>query len=81
MIWFLIRTAVWVTGFIVVASFVLNYFGYQPNWNYLQERQASCQKEIDRCKQELLDNGTEDLKAHCDIKCVDPELFIQKNHK
>jgi hypothetical protein len=82
MIFFLIRTIIWVTGFVVVTSFLLNYFGYQVNWNYYQERQQSCQEDIKRCKDELVDKGTDnnldDIKSTCAISCVDPKLFIEK---
>jgi len=82
MIFFVIRSIIWITGFIVVSSFLLNYFGYQVNWNYYQERQASCQEDIKRCKDELVDKGTnndlDSIKSTCNIDCVNPSLFIEK---
>jgi hypothetical protein len=82
MIWFLIRTIIWITGFVVVGSFVLNYFGYEPNWNYVQERSSSCQEDVKRCKDELLEKSKRDdveaLKGTCNINCVSPQLLIKK---
>ncbi len=83
MIWFLIRTTIWITGSIVVASFILNYFGYQPNWSYFEERRISCQEELARCKNDLMEKSNRDdieaIRSTCEIDCVDPKLFIQKN--
>ena len=82
MIWFLIRTTIWIVGFIVIASFVLNYFGYQPNWSYLEERRSSCQEELNRCKNDLLEKSKRDdieaIRSTCSIDCISPKLFIQE---
>jgi hypothetical protein len=82
MIWFIIRTIIWITGFVVVATFVLNYFGYEPNWRYVEERSSSCQKDLERCKADILEKSNRDdleaLKSTCQIDCVNPKLFIQK---
>lgn len=82
MIWFLIRTIIWITGFVVVSTFVLNYFGYEPNWHYVEERRSSCQKDLERCKADILEKSNRDdleaIKSTCQIECVNPKLFIQK---
>ncbi len=83
MLWFLIRTVIWIAGFIVVASYILNYFGYQPNWDYLEERSSSCQEALNRCKNDLLEKSKRDdveaIRSTCHIDCISPKLFIQKN--
>jgi F0F1-type ATP synthase membrane subunit b/b' len=82
MLWFIIRTIIWVTGFIVVSTFVLNYFGYEPNWHYLEERRSSCEEDLKRCRDDIMaKNGRDDIeaiKSTCQIECVNPRLFIQK---
>lgn len=72
----LLKTIVWIVGVIVVASFVLNYFGYEINLNYFKESKAACQAEIKQCGENVLKQGTDNAK--CDFQCVNPKLIIKK---
>ena len=72
----LIRHLIWLVGFIVVAGFVLNYFGYEINRNYFQERKADCKEKVQECQSELFHQGIDN--ARCNLNCLDPKLIIQK---
>jgi hypothetical protein len=72
----LIKFIIWLVGLAVVSYFVLNYFGYEPNMNYFKESKAKCQKEIEDCSKEYVQQGTKNAK--CDFNCVDPKLIIRK---
>lgn len=72
----LIKSIIWIVGFAVVASFALNYFGYEINKNYFTERKNECQQKLKDCQKELLRQGIDN--AQCDFSCVDPKLIINK---
>ncbi len=72
----LIKSIIWIVGFVVVSGFVLNYFGYEINRNYFQERKADCQERLKQCRDELIHQGIDN--AECDFNCVDPKLIIKK---
>ena len=72
----LIRHIIWLIGFIVVACFVLNYFGYELNRNYFQERKADCAEKVRQCQSELIHQGLDNAK--CNFNCLDPKLIINK---
>lgn len=72
----LIKLIIWVIGFVVVASFALDYFGYEFNQNYFTERKSECQQNLTNCRNELLHQGVDN--ANCDFNCVDPKLIINK---
>ncbi|MDD3497881.1 MAG: hypothetical protein PHH24_00035 [Candidatus Moranbacteria bacterium] len=72
----LIKSIIWIVGFVVVAGFVLDYFGYEINKNYFQERKADCQEKVKECQNELLHQGIDN--AQCDLNCIDPKLIIKK---
>jgi len=74
--WSLIKFIIWIAGLIVVAYFVLNYFGYEPNLNYFKESKIECQKKLNDCGKEYVEQGTKNAK--CDFNCVDPKLIIKK---
>lgn len=74
----LIRLIVWIAGVMVVAYFVLGYFGYEVNRHYFDESKAKCQELLKQCKSNLIHQGIDNVK--CDYQCVDPELLI-KNKK
>lgn len=79
MIWFFVRTLIWITGLIVVTSFVIQYFSYQVNWSYFEERRTDCQERIATCRDTLIESGVDGAKDKCDIVCVDPTLIIKKS--
>ena len=74
--WSLIKFIIWIAGLIVVAYFVLNYFGYEPNLNYFKESKTKCQKKLNDCGKEYVEQGTKNAK--CDFNCVNPKLIIKK---
>ena len=44
----LIKFIIWIVGLLVVAHFALGYFGYEPNWNYVQESKVICKEKASR---------------------------------
>ncbi|MFH0969224.1 MAG: hypothetical protein V1804_01825 [Patescibacteria group bacterium] len=74
--WSLIKFIIWLAGLAVVAYFVLNYFGYEPNRDYFKESRTECQKRLSDCQSELIHKGTDG--AQCDFNCVNPKLIIKK---
>lgn len=72
----LLKTIIWIAGILVIAYFVLDYFGYELNRNYFDESKGKCQERLKECSQELVKKGTEG--ANCDFQCVDPKFIIKK---
>jgi hypothetical protein len=72
----ILKTIVWIVGALVVASFVLNYFGYALNMDYFKESRAKCQEEVKNCTQNLIRQGTDNV--NCDFTCINPKLIIKK---
>ncbi len=72
----LIKGIIWIVGFIVVGSFVLNYFGYEVNRDYFNESKEKCLQKLNECKEQYIRQGTEN--AQCEFNCVDPKLIIEK---
>ncbi len=71
----LLKNLIWLIGFIVVAGFVLNYFGYEINRNYFQERKADCAEKALQCQKNLIHQGIDNVK--CDLNCLNPKLIIK----
>ena len=72
----LVKFIIWVVGFVFVSAFVLNYFGYEINQNYFQESKTECQKRLNDCGKQFVQQGTKN--AQCNFNCVDPKLIIKK---
>jgi hypothetical protein len=72
----LLKFIIWIAGFCVVAYFALPYFGYEVNMNYFTESKQECQKRINDCTKQYIEQGTKNAK--CDFGCVDPKLIIKK---
>ena len=72
----LLKAIIWIAGILVVAYFVLGYFGYQVNQNYFSESKQACQQRIKDCTDNLIHQGIDN--AQCDTNCVDPSLIIKK---
>ena len=72
----LIKLIIWIAGILVVAYFVLGYFGYEVNRDYFSSSKKQCEEKFKECSQELIKKGTEG--AQCDFQCVDPKLIIKK---
>ena len=77
----LIKTIIWIAGVLVVAYFVLGYFGYEPNYNYIQESKAKCKEKAGQCGKELVKEGTENSQCYTSFwKCADLKLIIKKKN-
>lgn len=74
----IIKLIIWLTGFVVVAYFVLDRFGYEVNWNYWSERKVACQEQLNQCRRDLIQNGIQGAKDLCNFQCVDPSILINK---
>lgn len=72
----ILKNIIWVVGFIVVTGFVLDYFGYEINKNYFQERKSDCQEKLKKCQSELIHQGLDNAK--CDFNCINPKLIIRE---
>lgn len=72
----LLKFFIWLAGLIVASYFVLNYFGYTFNFEYFKETKEECQKRLEACPKEYVEQGTKNAK--CDFNCVDPKLIIKK---
>jgi hypothetical protein len=72
----IVKSIVWIAGILVVAYFVLGYFGYEFNLGYFTDSKKACQENIQQCTSNLIHQGVDNVQ--CDITCVDPELIIKK---
>jgi hypothetical protein len=73
----LIRLIVWIAGVLVVAYFVLGYFGYEVNQHYFDQSKAKCQELIAACQKNIIHQGVDNVK-NCEYQCIDPTLIIRK---
>ena len=74
----LLKLIIWLAGTAVVGYFVLQYIGYDVNWNYWDERKVACQERITQCRKDLIKTGLEGAKENCNFNCLDPKLLIEK---
>jgi len=72
----LIKSIIWIVGFIVIANFVMDYFGYEINKDYFKERRADCQELLKGCQSELIHQGIDN--AQCKFDCINPKSVIKK---
>ena len=72
----ILKFIIWIVGTVVVAGFVLNYFGYEINKKYFIERKADCRQKLEDCQKELIHQGIDNAK--CDFNCVNPKMIIKK---
>lgn len=72
----ILKNIIWIVGFVVVAGFVLNYFGYEINTHYFQERKSDCRERLKKCQSDLLHQGLDNAK--CNFNCLDPKFIIKK---
>ena len=73
----ILKSIIWIAGSLVVAYFVLGYFGYQVNVDYFKESRAACQQRVKECSESLIRKGIDNVE--CDFVCVDRNLSIKKN--
>lgn len=62
---------------LLIANFVLQYFGYEFNRDYFNQSKKECLEQLNECKKEYIQQGTEN--AECNFDCVDPKLFIKRD--
>lgn len=72
----LLKSIIWLVGFVVVAHFVMGYFGYAINFNYFKQSQSGCEAKIRACKEEFFAKGYEN--PDCKLNCLDQTKFIIK---
>ena len=72
----LLKLIVWIAGLALITYLVLPHFGYEVNLNYFNQSKTQCQENLNKCTQELIQQGTKNAK--CDFNCVDPQLIIKK---
>lgn len=74
----LIKLIIWIAGVLVIAFFVLPYFGYELNTHYWAEGKATCQEKLKQCQTDLIQSGLQGAKEKCNFQCVDPKILINK---
>jgi hypothetical protein len=72
----ILKTIIWIAGFLFVTYWLLGYFGYEINREYFTNSKKLCQERLKLCSEELIKKGTEG--AQCDFNCVNPKLIIKK---
>jgi len=72
----LIKLIIFLVGLAVVAYFGLPYLGYELNMNYFKESKVECQKKLNDCGKEYVEQGTKNAK--CDFDCVNVGSLIIK---
>lgn len=72
----LIKLIIWMAGVLVVAYFILGYFGYTVNEEYFSASKTACQEKLKECANDTIQQGINN--AQCDVNCVDPKLIIKK---
>jgi len=72
----LLKFIIYIAGLVVVASFVLGYFGYEVNRDYFSTAKKQCREELIACQKEVLYQGIDN--AQCSFDCGDPRLIIRK---
>jgi hypothetical protein len=72
----ILKSIIWVAGILVVAWFVLGYFGYEVNKEYFDSNKEQCQERLKECTDNLIHQGVDNVK--CDINCASPGIIIKK---
>ena len=72
----LIKLIIWIAGALVVAYFVMNFFGYEVNKEYFSASKERCRQKIRECSDNVFHKGIDN--AECDFNCADPKLIIKK---
>ncbi len=72
----LLKFIIWTVGAVVVFSFILNFFGYRVEWNYLSGRRAACAETLSACAKHLLYGGTK--PGSCQATCLETEKLLRK---
>lgn len=72
----IVKSIIWIAGILVVAWFVLGYFGYEINKDYFDSSKAKCQQRIKDCTDNLIHQGIDNVK--CDINCASAGIIIKR---
>ncbi len=72
----LLRLAIWIAGATVVGSFLLNFFHYRIDWEYVRESQNRCFGAALECQRDIAQNGSEN--ARCKIACFEFSKLVRK---
>lgn len=73
---FLLKTAIWITGAFVVGNFLLQFAHYEVNWQYVSESRERCFGTLNQCQAEVIREGTNNAK--CELSCFEFEELIRK---
>jgi len=73
----LIKSLIWIAIMLMLAYFIMGYFGYEPNLDYFATSKEACQKKITDCTNNVIHNGI-DSTGKCNFNCVNPQLIIKK---
>ncbi len=74
----LLKLIIWITGLLTISYFIMNYLGYKINYEYFQYSKKDCEKRLETCEKHLMYMGVK--QAQCNLKCVNPKLFIKKRY-
>lgn len=67
----LIKSIIWIVGFVVVSSFVLRFFKYEIDWSAVEGSFRSCYETVSvPCQNILVDKATEADRAQCNARCL-----------
>jgi len=72
----MIKSIIWIIILLIVAYFVMSYFGYEINPEYFSFSKKNCEEKIKECSNSLIHKGLDN--AECNLKCIDPGLIIKK---
>jgi len=72
----LLKTAIWITGALVVGNFLLQFAHYEIDWNYVSESRERCFGTLNKCQAEVIREGTNNAK--CELSCFELKKLVQK---
>lgn len=73
----ILKSIIWIIVILLLAYFVMGYFGYEINSDYFSNSKERCQEKISACTNTVLHQGI-DSTGKCDFNCVNPQLIIKK---
>lgn len=72
----LLKTAIWITGALVVGNFLLQFAHYEVNWKYVAESRERCFHTLNECQSTVIREGTNNAK--CELSCFEIGNLIQQ---
>ncbi len=73
----IIKSILWIAVILVLAYFVMNYYGYRINMDYFSYSQKQCEEKITECTNAVFHKGIDNADK-CNFNCVNPQLIIKK---